>query len=925
MKHGIRDKIFAPSALVPGVIADIYHNEARLFPDFSSVVILLPTLFSCADFRKFFSRHTTSSTLLPNVTTLHHWADNGVSKIPHRSDMFFISEIYGVLKKESWTFNQNLWVLASEIFSLFKEITSHATNIPDSEREFKQCFEDAFASVTLRPIEYEATLISNMWQAFWSGNLDSDNQVVDSEGAYSLRLRSLAANYTHPVYMVGLSDLTKVEHDFFNLYAKSARTYRYTIHGTMGKAIERENFYQYALISCFDSVSKDLYRDESSVGRLFKVNSAEINEPKILATRGLEDEAKAVTSQVLFWISEGLENIAIVGLDNLTARRVRALLEREQIFLQDELGWLLSTTSASTVILRWVEACTNDFNHESLLDLIKSPFLVHKNLDKELLLSQLGEILRTTSVRSCIKAYLSEVKKLDESENTEVFLNKLELASIHFRKQKNNSLSVWLDHLEKSLKALGIAQRLMIDSAGRQIMDLLRRHQTQLGSSQDQFSVFEWIQWLKFQFESNEFYDSEVVSPIVLTKLDNSKIRFFEAVVLVGCDTNHLPGKHNNLSVLGNSVRSELGLPGDSAKVKAIGENLVWLLSLRIPITFTWQQQKDGNPNGLSPILEMLDLQKTLLGGRTLILQDNSPYFSNVGTSPESCSHRSLYQESNFSDASSVALPTQFVPTKISSSGYASLLNCPFQYYSRYVLSLSPSLKIDEDLNKNDFGRSIHNILYQFHKLKISVNEDSRKKAEIVFRSLIANELKKINCSYLVRLSWTSDFEKIIEKYLDWQIKREKNGWNFFSGEVSCEKTILIDSDKTLTLSGIIDRIDRKSKDEYSLIDYKTTQFVKLRKFINSPDEFTQLLFYVSLVSNNLLQASYLGLNKGSIQLFDIEEDIKEFSEKNIDRLKTIFSMLYQGKSMPANGSEASCNFCEMRGLCRKDFKENNE
>ena len=45
----------------------------------------------------------------------------------------------------------------------------------------------------------------------------------------------------------------------------------------------------------------------------------------------------------------------------MTARRARARLERAQILVADESGWTLSTTMASSVVMRWLDVIGGDF------------------------------------------------------------------------------------------------------------------------------------------------------------------------------------------------------------------------------------------------------------------------------------------------------------------------------------------------------------------------------------------------------------------------------------------------------------------------------------------------------------------------------------------------------------------------------------
>jgi len=70
------------------------------------------------------------------------------------------------------------------------------------------------------------------------------------------------------------------------------------------------------------------------------------------------------------------KNIAIVTENRRLARRVRALLERANVTISDYAGWALSTSSAASVLERWLQTIEEDFAHQPLLDILKSPFIL---------------------------------------------------------------------------------------------------------------------------------------------------------------------------------------------------------------------------------------------------------------------------------------------------------------------------------------------------------------------------------------------------------------------------------------------------------------------------------------------------------------------------------------------------------------------
>ena len=98
---------------------------------------------------------------------------------------------------------------------------------------------------------------------------------------------------------------------------------------------------------------------------------------RIFGAANAEQEAQAVDVTVREWLLAGKRRIGIVVQDRSVARRARALPERARVLVKDEAGWAFSTTSAATVIGRWLDVAGTDCYYRDLLDLLKSPFVFH--------------------------------------------------------------------------------------------------------------------------------------------------------------------------------------------------------------------------------------------------------------------------------------------------------------------------------------------------------------------------------------------------------------------------------------------------------------------------------------------------------------------------------------------------------------------
>jgi ATP-dependent helicase/nuclease subunit B len=104
------------------------------------------------------------------------------------------------------------------------------------------------------------------------------------------------------------------------------------------------------------------------------------------------------------------------------------------------------------------------------------------------------------------------------------------------------------------------------------------------------------------------------------------------------------------------------------------------------------------------------------------------------------------------------------------------------------------------------------------------------------------------------------------------------------------------------------------------LIDYKTGSAGALREKVKQPLEDTQLAFYVALMQAEAtapLQATYLALGRKieTITHPDVEDSARTLVlglARDLDRIRA-------GAGLPALGEGPVCDYCEARGLCRRD------
>jgi ATP-dependent helicase/nuclease subunit B len=913
----IGERRVSPNDALREVAQDLLTELSASVPDLSGAIVLLPNLHASSALARALSEAAGRALVLPRVFTLATWCAQQPGPAGAAPEAVREATLFDALRTRKWFDTSDLWPLTAELAALFDDLTRYGVRLPDSEQEFVAQLEAAYQARAGEPMQFEARLVHELWRA----SAQPDAGRMDAIALYHLRLARIARDASVPLYAAGLARLSPAEESFFREYAKRAPVTRYLIDPQSPDGGEAARLFAAAWPESTEGA--DGLRERA---RAFAAGSP--HSPiamhreagvALFAASSLEQEAHAIETQVRRWLIEGRQRIAVVALDRLVARRARALLERAKVMVNDETGWIFSTTSAATVVMRWLDAVSGSFYYQDLLDLLKSPFIFAGWEDRREAVFRLERIVRSESVVAELDRYLEAARADGDGALAVALIEKLHHAARGFRRDRRRRLHEWMSLLFLALGALGIDRGLERDPAGLQLLEFLRHRSRELSESDAVFSFGEWRQWLNRQLEGAEFRDTGIASPVVFTHLALTRLREFDAVALVGCDAGHLPGASTDAVFFNQAVRMQLGLPGREQEIAQIRDDLIGLLSRSRATLITWQALRNGEANLPSPYLERLQVFHRLAWNSDLVdaqlaallpsAQLPPPTFARVDVAP--------------SKQPAPAIRGDLVPARISASGYNSLLACPYQFHARYALGLRETEEVREELEKRDYGQHVHRILKRFH--------EKHRVASEVARDLLAQDLDRISeqvfreaveASYLSN-AWRLRWKSLIPAYLDWQIERESQGWRFHAAELPRTLEIELPGGRKLLLEGRIDRVDVRTVNgasEHAVVDYKTRNAKSLKDALKEAGEDVQLPVYVELLAQPVGEASFLSLDKEGTGDVPLDADTLAQTARAIERLKEIFAALHEGVPVPAQGTDKVCEWCEMGGLCRRKY-----
>jgi ATP-dependent helicase/nuclease subunit B len=230
-------------------------------------------------------------------------------------------------------------------------------------------------------------------------------------------------------------------------------------------------------------------------------------------------------------------------------------------------------------------------------------------------------------------------------------------------------------------------------------------------------------------------------------------------------------------------------------------------------------------------------------------------------------------------------------------------------------------------MEKRDFGEFVHDILHRFHQRfavvtgvdPLELRNGILEETETVFAAALEQ-------NFMAR-AWRLQWESAIDAYLSWQLKREEQGWRWYAGEFENGFSLQLENGESFRLEGRLDRIDQREFEgvkQTAVIDYKARAASALQTKLKSAGEDVQLPVYAALAEAahpdyQVAEAAYLSVERNGVKQVPYPEP-HDIGEAHVIRLHAMFEALHNQTPLPAQGVEKVCNFCEARGLCRRDY-----
>ena len=885
----------------------------------------------------------------PRITTLERWA-----AAPSGPQTQRLVELYEALRDSNWAreaFGDRpaaLWALAAELAGLADELTLAAVGSDEAfEGRWRDSVARHFQRRAARAATVQAQLVLQLWKAHSSAQF----------GAGAL-LRNWARRARRPEGAIAcLAPFGLLRWQQVLLRDQARAQPLCAVVGDLRAALSAHRWLELT----WPELAEPDQPPAPMAGRCEAARAQAAPHLRILAARSLEEEASAAAYQVVSWLRDGAGRIALVALDRLTARRVRALLERARVLVADQAGWKLSTTSAAAAVMRWLELAGSDFRIRDLLDWLRSPFVLCDRPERLAAARRIDRVARCgalgglRAIDRALSRHDGEQDDQAEASAARAVLAQLAAQARHLRSA--DTLDALSGCLNASLDALGMRQALARDPVGADVLRELGRLRDSMAASRVRMSLPAFRELLAQHFESTNASGAGADSAVVMTSLAGACLRGFDCAILIGVGAEHLPSGTEPGVLISAGVRRDLGLTTLADAHHAQAVELATLLCSVPKAVATWRVRERDEPRALSAWMDRLRVMAARAGWPDPVVEFQAP-------------SRSVPARPSQRPAPSAA---DRLPDRLSVGACQSLVDCPYQFYARHLLGLRRRPLASDIPDKRDLGTALHAVLYRLHRdfdpdrLERMTELQVQQTLEGIVREVFDAELRERPAL----IAYRRRVLDLIPGYVGWLRRRAAAGWRPRSVETAFRVPLRLDLFRTVELSGRIDRIDVRGPDELELIDYKARSHAAVRSAAADPGEDVQLPLYAASFAEAsasfaeasasfaeasasfaeasasfaqaseaeasfaeatqaraaFARASYLSFERpseperrsaASVKQFAAAEPFDRWVALVRQRLLGDLARIAAGAGLEALGAEPTCSRCEMHGLCRR-------
>lgn len=900
------------------------------YDDISKVIVVLPSKRACLFFKDRLVKSGLRSSWLPTIITLNQLIEQ-VYPGKIENSLTLLSELYTIARKmglkEAETFEE-FYRWGDVLLHDFSTIESYGVNGSDLYRNLKDIENLERWSFSNEKLSDNQISFNDFWlkqgemyQSFIA-KLKDENR---ASGAMALRWvsensASLDQFETQNFVIAGFNALSVSEQKLINELLKTGNSFFLPDSDEFFTQGNREAGYFYRQL-----IKKYSWKGLKELPNTFSSSEKKIDIISVTQRSALT----LVCSQLLKQNSDISETALVLGDESMLESIITALPDNIGP-VNITMGYKLRNTPVYDLFLSFysiqlrIKKKTNEIYHKDLIRFLNHPYVAQ--LFGAHLIRDIKQLLVSQNLIFVSKKHLRSLNHSDEQID---FLSKHIFVSWkNFPNDPNEQIIPFINELQAIISEekhpLDQEYLFHFKKTIQQLSLHIEKYDIKLGLNGYKVLFSELLKNSSISFQGEPLEGLQIMGLLETRALD------FKRVILVGANEGSIPKTTTPQSFIPWDLKNYFGLPGRKEQDALYAYYFYRLINRpqTLSLLYTTLSGKDLASAEASRYLRQLAYYNKQ--GETHFKLDQ--FQTNLSHIPQPIKEIRVVRNDFYRKKLKEKLQKSLSPTALST-----YLNCPLDFYFRYILGLQESDEIDEDIGADVIGNIIHKVLEALYKPFVGSSPDFTviwSKLDDELKGVIADEMKNrwINTGMnrmQIQIIETllEKFLKLDESFIDDQINSGKR-FKIVKVEEPLTRKFnftLQGEDIEVNLRGFADRIDSVDG-KLRIIDYKTGKVdkltnVELAKVFKDGawSKALQLLMYQAMYDNfedSDLKVGIIGfrdLNKyvQSVQLKkQDQEDLVNLFSSGLQEL--IESMLYSDAEIMHNPKSKWCKFCEL-------------
>jgi len=811
-------------------IYDAHQNEL------DEIVIIIPNRRASVYIHKHLSDHFNSPFFAPKITTINEWIDENTEEeiISQTELLFFLYDIYSEVDGEEAEDFDSFLKWGKIILSDFDEIDRYNVSPKEIFRDLRNIKDiDNWSFDLITPSTHGLKKpeklsdgqkkYADLWDKLpiYYKKLKTKLEAIGS--TYQGRAYQNFAKKTHfanptsskHYYFVGFNALSRAEEQIIeNLTRQKIATVYFDV----------DKHY----INNFEHEAGHFYRKLNKKNRFNNEVSNEINKARksfeIIETAQQVAQAKIAGNIIKNLTPQQLNNTAIVLADETLLIPLSKSLPLDIKKANITMGYPIKYSHLKSLF-----DLVFDFQHN--FKKFNSDQLYHKTLLRFIDHPFIQIIIQRKNAIADFENRLIKANK--------VFINHIELIEVFPElKEITNLLSVWHNNTTVGFKAIEDFIQVLYthfkeDGTNDLELEILYHFSKGISKFKDiwekhphplNLKSFKKLFEQFWQNESLSFLGNPIEGLQIMGILETRTLDF-ENLIILSMNEGNLPKSNFTNSLIPRELKLHHRLPIEQDRDAIFAHHFYRLIHRAKNIYITYNSSAKGLTSGeKSRFITQIENE----------LKDNHDIKTYTYSSNDVSSD---ITETSYSVNDKVRKKLDDLFKKgLSPSALNTFINCPLDFYYKYILGLREGKEVEENIEASTFGTMIHNVLERVYKdnfltpskpVSIDVLTTEKKNLEQYLEEEYLKEFTKTDMKYgQNRLSFDVSVN-LLKTFIDEQIKELKViNYPIFikelEEEIEANFTWNINGiHKTIKIKGNADRIEQFGS-EYRIIDYKS-------------------------------------------------------------------------------------------------------